>query len=97
MLFVEPTSVNEVWARVAQATARNELGIAAKVTPREERGSPGSAWCAFTRTTSATRTTSPACCTACGSWSSCVTAPPGSLSTTRPVGVCFLFALFLHS
>jgi len=40
MLFVEPTSVNEVWARVAQATARNELGIAAKVAPREERGSP---------------------------------------------------------
>lgn len=40
MLFVEPTSVNEVWASVAQATARNELGIAAKVAPREERGSP---------------------------------------------------------
>lgn len=40
MLFVGPTSVNEVWASVAQATARNELGIAAKVAPREERGSP---------------------------------------------------------
>ncbi|KAG8162633.1 hypothetical protein KVR01_007111 [Diaporthe batatas] len=39
MLFVEPNSVNEVWASVAQATARNELGIAAKVAPREERGS----------------------------------------------------------
>lgn len=39
MLFVEPAFVNEVWERVAQATARNELGIAAKVAPREERGS----------------------------------------------------------
>lgn len=39
MLFVEPTLVNEVWERVAQATVRNELGIAAKVAPREERGS----------------------------------------------------------
>lgn len=39
MLFVEPTRVNEVWERVATATARNELGIAAKVAPREERGS----------------------------------------------------------
>lgn len=39
MLFVEPTLVNEIWERVAQATARNELGIAAKVAPREERGS----------------------------------------------------------
>lgn len=40
MLFVEPTSVNEVWASVAKATVRNELGIAAKVAPRQERGSP---------------------------------------------------------
>lgn len=39
MLFIEPAFVNEVWERVAQATARNELGIAAKVAPREERGS----------------------------------------------------------
>lgn len=39
MLFVEPTLVNEVWERVAQATVRNELGIAAKVAPREQRGS----------------------------------------------------------
>lgn len=39
MLFVEPTRVNEVWERVATATARNELGVAAKVAPREERGS----------------------------------------------------------
>ncbi|KAK7700521.1 hypothetical protein SLS64_010919 [Diaporthe eres] len=39
MLFVEPGLVNEVWERVATATARNELGIAAKVAPREERGS----------------------------------------------------------
>ncbi|POS80931.1 hypothetical protein DHEL01_v200698 [Diaporthe helianthi] len=40
MLFIEPASVNEVWAIVAGATARNELGIAAKVAPREEPGSP---------------------------------------------------------
>lgn len=39
MLFVEPALVNEVWERVAQATVRNELGIAAKVAPRAERGS----------------------------------------------------------
>ncbi|KAL1853649.1 hypothetical protein Daus18300_011684 [Diaporthe australafricana] len=39
MLFVEPAFVNAVWERVAQATVKNELGIAAKVGPREERGS----------------------------------------------------------
>lgn len=39
MLFVEPAFVNDVWERVAQATVKNELGIAAKVAPREERGS----------------------------------------------------------
>lgn len=39
MLFVGPAFVNAVWERVAQATVKNELGIAAKVAPREERGS----------------------------------------------------------
>jgi hypothetical protein len=35
MLFPDPTRVNEVWELVARATARNELGIAAKVAPRD--------------------------------------------------------------
>lgn len=35
MLFVEPALVNDVWATVARATVRNELGISAKVAPRE--------------------------------------------------------------
>lgn len=39
MLFIEPAFVNDVWATVARATVKNELGIAAKVAPREERGS----------------------------------------------------------
>ncbi|ROW07296.1 hypothetical protein VMCG_03696 [Cytospora schulzeri] len=39
MLFVEPVFVDDVWATVARATFKNELGIAAKVAPREERGS----------------------------------------------------------
>lgn len=40
MLFIEPAFVNEVWATVARATVKNELGIAAKVAPRAEKGSP---------------------------------------------------------
>lgn len=40
MLFVDPALVDDVWATVARATVRNELGIAAKVAPRGEgRGS----------------------------------------------------------
>lgn len=39
MLFVEPAFVDHVWATVARATFKNELGIAAKVAPRQERGS----------------------------------------------------------
>lgn len=39
MLFVEPTSVNEIWGTVARATVKNELGISAKVAPREQKGS----------------------------------------------------------
>lgn len=35
MLFVDPALVDDVWATVARATVRNELGIAAKVAPRE--------------------------------------------------------------
>lgn len=39
MLFVEPAFVDDVWATIARATFKNELGLAAKVSPREERGS----------------------------------------------------------
>jgi hypothetical protein len=35
MLFCDPAEVNSVWEVVARATALNELGIAAKVAPRE--------------------------------------------------------------
>jgi hypothetical protein len=38
MLFPEPGYVNEVWAKVARATAGNELGIGAKVETRVESG-----------------------------------------------------------
>ncbi|KAH7015126.1 hypothetical protein EDB80DRAFT_327007 [Ilyonectria destructans] len=34
MLFCAPAEVNDVWEIVAKATAKNELGIAAKVLPR---------------------------------------------------------------
>ncbi|KAI1020798.1 hypothetical protein LB504_011877 [Fusarium proliferatum] len=34
MLFCAPAEVNDVWGIVAKATAKNELGIAAKVAPR---------------------------------------------------------------
>ncbi|AEO67752.1 1aa27437-0e3f-49f3-828c-21c5fee6622b [Thermothielavioides terrestris] len=34
MLFPEPGSVNSVWAKVARATANNELGVSAKVETR---------------------------------------------------------------
>lgn len=41
MLFVKPGNVNNVWAKVARATANDELGIGAKVAtrtdPREAR------------------------------------------------------------
>lgn len=40
MLFPGPAHVNEIWGTVARATVKNELGIAAKVAPREEVGSP---------------------------------------------------------
>ena len=36
MLFCHPAEVNMVWAVVARATASNELGIGAKVAPRNE-------------------------------------------------------------
>jgi len=35
MLFCDPLAVNEMWEAVARATANNELGIAAKVAPRD--------------------------------------------------------------
>lgn len=36
MLFPEPNAVDDVWAVVARATAANELGVAAKVSPKAE-------------------------------------------------------------
>ena len=35
MIFCQPAEVDELWAAVARATAANELGIAAKVMPRQ--------------------------------------------------------------
>ena len=34
MLFPEPGRVNEVWGKVARATAAGELGVGAKVETR---------------------------------------------------------------
>ena len=39
MLFPDPAHVDDVWARVAHATARNELGIGAKVETRGDAAS----------------------------------------------------------
>lgn len=39
MLFVPPFQVDIVWSTVVHATLKNELGIAAKVAPRPEKGS----------------------------------------------------------
>jgi hypothetical protein len=36
MIFCSPEDVNDVWEAVAKATANNELGIAAKVAPRQD-------------------------------------------------------------
>lgn len=36
MIFCQPSEVDEVWRVVARATANNELGIAAKVAPRQD-------------------------------------------------------------
>ena len=40
MIFCPPAEVNEVWEIVARATARNELGIAAKVAPKPDDEDP---------------------------------------------------------
>jgi hypothetical protein len=52
MLFPEPNAVDDMWAVVAQATAANELGVAAKVAPKaDDEGRQGSARliCVYTR------------------------------------------------
>lgn len=36
MLFCDPDLVDDVWAAIAKATSRNELGCMAKVAPRAE-------------------------------------------------------------
>lgn len=36
MLFCSPQEVNEIWEVVAKATAKNELGVAAKVAPKSQ-------------------------------------------------------------
>jgi hypothetical protein len=50
MLFPEPENVNEVWETVTRATINNELGVAAKVAPRDSE-SPAKARlvCIYTR------------------------------------------------
>ncbi|KAK7414145.1 hypothetical protein QQX98_007007 [Neonectria punicea] len=40
MLFCPPAEVDDVWEIVAKATAKNELGIAAKVAPRPANDDP---------------------------------------------------------
>lgn len=40
MLFIPPEHIDNVWATVALATIRNDLGVAAKVAPRDSRN-PG--------------------------------------------------------
>jgi hypothetical protein len=35
MLFVSPTTLPEIWSRIATATSTNSLGIAAKVAPHD--------------------------------------------------------------
>lgn len=38
MLFPEPDEVDDIWAMVARATAKGDLGVAAKVAPRPNNG-----------------------------------------------------------
>jgi hypothetical protein len=49
MIFCQANEVNAVWAVVARATANNELGIAAKVSPDDEDDRNSRVICIYTR------------------------------------------------
>lgn len=49
MLFVEPEEINLVWGVVAQATANNVLGQAAKVAPDAGGGQKARLVCIYTK------------------------------------------------
>jgi hypothetical protein len=52
MFFPEPNYVDDVWGVVARATAANDLGVAAKVAPKDDdEGRMGAARliCVYTR------------------------------------------------
>jgi len=48
MLFVDPREVDLIWGIVAQATAKNELGQAAKVAPDSGEGQKERLVCIYT-------------------------------------------------
>ena len=49
MIFCQANEVNAVWAVVARATANNELGIAAKVSPDDGDDRKSRVICIYTR------------------------------------------------
>ena len=49
MIFCQANEVNAVWAVVARATANNELGIAAKVSPDDGDDRKSRLICIYTR------------------------------------------------
>jgi hypothetical protein len=49
MIFCQANEVNDVWAVVARATANNELGIAAKVSPDDGDDRKDRVICIYTK------------------------------------------------
>jgi hypothetical protein len=49
MIFVQPNEVNAIWSVIARATAKNELGIAAKVGPDDEHDRNPRLICVYTK------------------------------------------------
>jgi len=49
MIFAQPNEVNAIWSVIARATAKNELGISAKVGPDEGHDRKPRLICVYTK------------------------------------------------
>lgn len=49
LVFCQPEEVNAIWAVIARATAKNELGIAAKVSPDDGDDRKSRVICVYTK------------------------------------------------
>jgi hypothetical protein len=49
MIFAQPNEVNAIWSVIARATAKNELGIAAKVGPDDGHDRKPRLICVYTK------------------------------------------------